>query len=72
MEILENTEGLSSFDAIKILKRVMGFTDIFIFANTTNFSELEREKNMPSGGILRQCLRLGNKIFLLLLIVNCF
>ncbi|CAF1181559.1 unnamed protein product [Rotaria sp. Silwood1] len=58
IEILENSEGLSSFNAIKILKRVMSLADIFILANSSNFSELEQEKNMPNGGILRQCLRL--------------
>ena len=34
-------------------------TDIVVFTSSTNFSELEQEKNMPPGGILRQCLRLG-------------
>lgn len=44
---------------MKILKRVMSFVDIFVLANTSNFSELEQEKNMPAGGIIRQCLRLS-------------
>jgi hypothetical protein len=60
---LENTEGLSPLDALKILKRVMSFSDLFILANSASFSELEQEKNMPTGGILRQCLRLGNSKF---------
>lgn len=46
-----------------------------VFATALNFSELEQEKNMPSGGILRQCLRLGKSIRLSnleeLLIVKC-
>ncbi|CAF1665852.1 unnamed protein product, partial [Adineta ricciae] len=58
IEILENTEGLSSTEALRILKRVMGLSDLFILANSGSFSELEQEKSMPSGGILRQCLRL--------------
>ncbi|UJR15136.1 hypothetical protein I4U23_002101 [Adineta vaga] len=58
VEILENTEGLSPLNALKILKRVMSLADIFILANTSSFAELEQDKNMPSGGILRQCLRL--------------
>ncbi|CAF5113167.1 unnamed protein product, partial [Rotaria sp. Silwood1] len=33
--------------------------DFFILANTRNFSELEQEKSMPNGEILRQCLRLS-------------
>ena len=64
MEILENTEGLSPYNALKILKRVMSLADLFILANSSNFSELEQEKNMPNGGIIRQCLRLSNQIFL--------
>lgn len=32
--------------------------DVLIFASSLNFGELEAEKNMSSGGILRQCLRL--------------
>ncbi|KAI3353323.1 hypothetical protein L3Q82_019858 [Scortum barcoo] len=31
---------------------------ILIFASSLNFTEIEAEKNMSSGGILRQCLRL--------------
>ncbi|CAF4584365.1 unnamed protein product, partial [Rotaria sp. Silwood2] len=59
IELLENTEGLSPKDALKILKRVMSLSDLFILANSGNFSELEQEKSMPNGGILRQCLRLS-------------
>ena len=32
--------------------------DVLVFASSLNFAELEAEKNMSSGGILRQCLRL--------------
>ncbi|CAF3819258.1 unnamed protein product [Rotaria sp. Silwood1] len=59
IELLENTEGLSPKDALKILKHVMSLSDLFILANTGNFSELEQEKSMPNGEILRQCLRLS-------------
>ncbi|CAF3100193.1 unnamed protein product [Rotaria sp. Silwood2] len=54
IEILENTESLSPFNTIKILKHVMSLAGLFILANSSNFSELEQEKNMPNGGILRQ------------------
>lgn len=60
IEIMENTEGLSPLNALKILRRVMGFADLFILSNTSSFAELENEKNMPTGGILRQCLRLSS------------
>ncbi|XP_052226575.1 neurobeachin-like isoform X2 [Dreissena polymorpha] len=58
VEILEPTQGLSIEQAVSILLRIMNLTDILVFASSTNFAELEQEKNMPSGGILRQCLRL--------------
>lgn len=58
---MENTEGLTAYDALKILKRVISLADVFVLANTTTFAELEQEKNMPGGGILRQCLRLSKK-----------
>ncbi|XP_064610079.1 neurobeachin-like isoform X2 [Liolophura sinensis] len=58
VEILEPTQGLSLEQAVSILQRIMNMTDILVFASSTNFAELEQEKNMPPGGILRQCLRL--------------
>lgn len=58
MEILEPTQGLSIEQAVSILQRIMNMMDVLVFASSTNFAELEQEKNMPSGGILRQCLRL--------------
>ncbi|CAG2207946.1 NBEA [Mytilus edulis] len=58
VELLEPTQGLSIEQAVSILNRVMNMTDILVFASSTNFAELEQEKNMPTGGILRQCLRL--------------
>ncbi|KAK3100612.1 hypothetical protein FSP39_022596 [Pinctada imbricata] len=58
VEILEPTQGLSIEQAVSILQRIMNMTDILVFASSTNFAELEQEKNMPTGGILRQCLRL--------------
>jgi hypothetical protein len=39
----------------------MSLSDLFILANSGSFSELEQEKSMPHGGILRQCLRLSMK-----------
>lgn len=57
--MLENTEGLSPTDALRILKRVISLSDLFILANGGSFAELEQEKSMPNGGILRQCLRLS-------------
>lgn len=58
IDILEPNQGLSIEQAVSILQRIMNMTDIVVFTSSTNFSELEQEKNMPPGGILRQCLRL--------------
>lgn len=40
------------------LQRLVHLADVLVFASSLSFSELESEKNMASGGILRQCLRL--------------
>lgn len=39
--------------------RFVALADTFIFSTAIHFSDLEQEKNMPAGGILRQALRLG-------------
>uniref|UniRef100_A0A0N5B0I0 BEACH-type PH domain-containing protein n=1 Tax=Syphacia muris TaxID=451379 RepID=A0A0N5B0I0_9BILA len=56
-----SSQGLSIGDAAQLLTTFALLADIFVFISGTNFSELEQEKNMPSGGILRQALRLGMK-----------
>ncbi|XP_064636479.1 neurobeachin-like isoform X3 [Lineus longissimus] len=58
LDMLEPSQGLSIEQSVSFLQRVMNLTDILVFASSTNFGELEQEKNMSSGGILRQCLRL--------------
>ncbi|RWS10905.1 hypothetical protein B4U79_03397 [Dinothrombium tinctorium] len=55
----ENNEGLSEMEANSLLYRLVNLVDVLCFACTQiSFIELEAEKNMSSGGILRQCLRL--------------
>ena len=44
--------------AVSFLQRLVLMADVLIFASSLNFADLEAEKNMSSGGILRQCLRL--------------
>ncbi|KHJ91255.1 hypothetical protein OESDEN_08884, partial [Oesophagostomum dentatum] len=44
--------------AAGLLSRFVQLADVFIFASGVSFAELEQEKNMPSGGVLRQALRL--------------
>ena len=59
--MLEPSQGLPVEQAVSFLQRLMNMTDILVFASSLNFAELEQEKNMSSGGILRQCLRLGEE-----------
>lgn len=40
----------------------MAMVDVLVFASSLNFSEIEAEKNMSSGGLMRQCLRLGKSV----------
>ena len=52
-------EGFSPSQANFLIYRLANLIDILCFAAThVNFNELEAEKNMSSGGILRQCLRI--------------
>uniref|UniRef100_A0A3P9AQ13 Neurobeachin n=1 Tax=Esox lucius TaxID=8010 RepID=A0A3P9AQ13_ESOLU len=58
MENIEATQGMSSETAVSFLSRLMSMVDVLVFASSLNFSEIEAEKNMSSGGLMRQCLRL--------------
>ncbi|KPP77129.1 hypothetical protein Z043_103467 [Scleropages formosus] len=59
LENMEPSQGLSPAAASSFLQRVMALADVLLLSNTLSFVEVEAEKNMGSGGILRQCLRLG-------------
>lgn len=56
--MIEPTQGMPIEVAVSFLQRLVNMADVLIFASSLNFGELEAEKNMSSGGILRQCLRL--------------
>eukprot|EP00094_Tigriopus_californicus_P012159 TCALIF_11751-PA protein Name:"Similar to NBEA Neurobeachin (Homo sapiens)" AED:0.12 eAED:0.13 QI:0/0.04/0/0.81/1/1/22/0/1914 len=58
LDVLEPTQGMPIEVAITFLQRLVMMADVLIFASSLNFADLEAEKNMSSGGILRQCLRL--------------
>ncbi|XP_055712582.1 neurobeachin isoform X5 [Phlebotomus papatasi] len=58
LDVLEPTQGMPLEVAVSFLQRLVNMADVLIFASSLNFAELEAEKNMSSGGILRQCLRL--------------
>uniref|UniRef100_A0A671UCR5 Neurobeachin n=1 Tax=Sparus aurata TaxID=8175 RepID=A0A671UCR5_SPAAU len=58
LENIEPSQGLTVEASITFLQRLINLVDVLIFASSLNFTEIEAEKNMSSGGILRQCLRL--------------
>uniref|UniRef100_A0A183CZP3 Cse1 domain-containing protein n=1 Tax=Gongylonema pulchrum TaxID=637853 RepID=A0A183CZP3_9BILA len=59
LDIVDTTnQALPVGSAARLLSRFAALADIFVFASGISFSDLEQEKNMPSGGILRQTLRL--------------
>ncbi|XP_041968935.1 neurobeachin isoform X2 [Aricia agestis] len=58
LDVIEPTQGMPVEVAVTFLQRLVSMADVLIFASALNFAELEAEKNMSSGGILRQCLRL--------------
>ncbi|XP_043498215.1 neurobeachin isoform X10 [Polistes fuscatus] len=59
LDVIEPTQGMPIEVAVSFLQRLVNMADVLIFASSLNFGELEAEKNMSSGGILRQCLRLN-------------
>ncbi|KAJ8919586.1 hypothetical protein NQ315_002208 [Exocentrus adspersus] len=58
LDVIEPTQGMPIEVAVSFLQRLVNMADVLIFASSLNFAELEVEKNMSNGGILRQCLRL--------------
>ncbi|NXU73940.1 LRBA protein, partial [Oreotrochilus melanogaster] len=58
LESIEPTQGLSVEASLTFLQRLINLVDVLIFASSLGFTEIESEKNMSAGGILRQCLRL--------------
>ncbi|XP_037327115.2 lipopolysaccharide-responsive and beige-like anchor protein isoform X3 [Pungitius pungitius] len=58
LENIEPSQGLTVEASVTFLQRLINLVDVLIFASSLNFTEIESEKNMSSGGILRQSLRL--------------
>ncbi|XP_030836511.1 neurobeachin isoform X4 [Strongylocentrotus purpuratus] len=57
-DIAEPTQNLPLDVGISFINRIMNLVDVLVFASNQNFGELEAEKSVARGGILRQCLRL--------------
>ena len=53
---------MSSQEGSSFLERVILISDVIVLACTTSFAELEQEKNLPNGAIIRQALRLGKSL----------
>ncbi|CAG9537569.1 unnamed protein product [Cercopithifilaria johnstoni] len=63
LEIMDSTgQALTIGSAARLLARFIVLADVFVFASGISFNDLEQEKNMPNGGILRQTLRLVSTI----------
>uniref|UniRef100_A0A8C8A3D0 Neurobeachin n=1 Tax=Oryzias sinensis TaxID=183150 RepID=A0A8C8A3D0_9TELE len=62
LENIEPSQGLTLEASVTFMQRLINLADVLIFASCLNFTEIEAEKNMSSGGILRQCLRLGKNL----------
>ncbi|XP_036372416.1 lipopolysaccharide-responsive and beige-like anchor protein [Megalops cyprinoides] len=58
LENVEPPQGLTAEASVTFLQRLVSLADVLIFASSLSFTEIEAEKNMSSGGVLRQCLRL--------------
>ncbi|CAL8333747.1 unnamed protein product [Boreogadus saida] len=58
LENQEASQGMSPETALSVLGRLVSLVDVLVFASALNFSEVEAEKNMSPGGLVRQCLRL--------------
>ena len=64
LEVVEPSQGLSLYEAWHLLDRLMSIIDLTLnvnqaqFPNVISISEIENEKAMQNGGILRQFLRL--------------
>ena len=56
--------------AWSILDRVANFIDVLVLNSTINLGEIESDKNMQAGGILRQSLRAGCFSFILFMLVG--
>lgn len=59
LEAIDASQGLEVETSLSYLQRLVSLVDVLILSSSLNFTEIEAEKNMTSGGVLRQCLRLG-------------
>ncbi|KAK3507572.1 hypothetical protein QTP70_028645, partial [Hemibagrus guttatus] len=58
LEVIDASQGLEVETSLSFLQRLICLVDVLVLSSSLNFTEIEAEKNMTSGGVLRQCLRL--------------
>ncbi|XP_046699240.1 lipopolysaccharide-responsive and beige-like anchor protein isoform X2 [Silurus meridionalis] len=58
LEAIDASQGLEVETSLTFLQRLISLVDVLVLSSSLNFTEIEAEKNMTSGGVLRQCLRL--------------
>ena len=63
-DVLEPCGGMTLDAGFSFLNRILNIVDIIAFATSMNFSSVEQHRNMSGGGVLRQCIRLGELILL--------
>lgn len=61
--MLEPGYGLSIEKSVSLLQRLLSLADIMVIASNVSLHDLEHEKNMTNGTMLRQCLRIGKVIY---------
>jgi len=57
LDSIESSQGLSLVDAWQIMNRLVKLMEVMTFSSNVSLSEIENEKNISSGGVLRQALR---------------
>ena len=58
-DVIEPCGGMTLETSFSFLNRVMSLVDVIVFTSSLAFSGVETNRNLSTGGFLRQCLRLG-------------
>ena len=61
-DVIEPCGGMSLETSFSFLNRLMALVDVIVFTSSLAFSGVETNRNMSTGGFLRQCLRLGESV----------
>ena len=58
-DVIEPCGGMTLETSFSFLNRLVSLVDVIVFTSSLAFSGVETNRNMSTGGFLRQCLRLG-------------